>query len=246
MTAVVLDVIQRVSTAVGIGAPTAAVGTSDDSALQLVELLNQECRALTQRRDWSFMIGEATFVTVATESQGSLSTIVGGSFGVDKIINDTLWNRSTQQPIYGPVTKPNWQARKALALTGPYPEYTIQAGSSWGDPSLYLYPAPAAGENVYFQYKYKRWVKDASSSDYYDNIEGDDDILIFPEHLLLAGLEWRWLRKKGLSYAEEFASYEAMVKAAASSDGTKATLNMAGPSERIRPGIFVPIGSWNL
>jgi hypothetical protein len=63
---------------------------------------------------------------------------------------------------------------------------------------------------------------------------------------MLAGLEWRWLRKKGLSYAEEFASYEQLVAQAIGRDGTKATLSMDAEPKKVRPGTFVPVGSWNL
>ena len=63
---------------------------------------------------------------------------------------------------------------------------------------------------------------------------------------MLAGLEWRYLRKNGLSYAEEFARYEGLVKDAQVSDGTKQVIDMGGLPSKMKPGIMVPIGSWNL
>jgi 3-methyladenine DNA glycosylase Tag len=78
------------------------------------------------------------------------------------------------------------------------------------------------------------------------NLAADGDLVLLDEELMLAGLEWRYLRKKGLSYAEEFASYEALVSAAMSRDGTKPILNMDGISRRVVPGTFIPSGSWSL
>lgn len=248
MTAVVLDVIQRVSRAVGITAPTSAVASSDDNALQMVELLNQECRSLASRHDWSFMRSEAAFSALATTSQGTLTSLCGATFyGVKGIVNDTMWNATRQLPIYGPTSNPRWQARKMMNVAGPYSEYRLSGELNFGDSLLVITPAPTAGDSIHFQYKTKWFVlRSTSSQERVENIEADNDTLVFDQDLLLAGLEWRWLRKKGLSYAEEFASYEALVASAIRNDGSKPRLQMDGPNERYRAGIVVPIGDWSL
>jgi hypothetical protein len=74
----------------------------------------------------------------------------------------------------------------------------------------------------------------------------DTDIFNVDDDLLMAGLEWRWLRKKGLSYAEEYQSYENLVAEAINNERTHARLQMDGSSEQYKAGIVVPIGSWNL
>jgi len=248
MTAVVLDVIQRVSRAVGITAPTTAVGSTDEGALQMVELLNQECRALASRHDWSFMRSEAAFTAVATTSQGTLRDCCGATFyGVKGIVNDTMWNSTRQLPIYGPTSNRRWQARKMLNVAGPYSEYRLSGELNFGDSLLVITPAPTAGDSIHFQY-YTKWfvLPSTSSQERVENIESDADTLVFDQDLLLAGLEWRWLRKKGLSYAEEFASYEALVASAIRNDGSKSRLQIDGPGEQFRAGIVIPLGDWSL
>jgi hypothetical protein len=236
----VLEVIQRACNAIGIDEPSVAVASTEQDVVQLVELLNQEGRSLSTRHDWQALTYEATFTTVATESQGSLTTIIGATQGLRKIVNDTIWNRDTQQPICGPLSKPRRQAYKALSLTGPYSEYYIR-----GD-TLRFYPAPPAGEDCYFEYVSNMWCTDSTGATYRRNVAADTDLFLLDDEIILAGIEWRWLRKKGLSYAEEFASYEALVDLAMRRDGTKRTINMDEPSEKVRAGTFVPIGSWNL
>jgi len=248
MTAVVLDVIQRVSRAVGISAPTAAYGSTDEGALQMVELLNQECRSLASRHDWSFMRAEAAFTAVATTSQGTLTACTGATFyGVKGIVNDTMWNATRQLPIYGPTSNRRWQANKMLNVAGPYSEYRLSGELNFGDSLLVITPAPTAGDSIHFQYQTKWWCQpNGSGSTLVANIQSDSDVLNFDQDLLLAGLEWRWLRKKGLSYAEEFASYEALVASAIRNDGSKPRLRMDGPSEQFRAGYVIPIGDWSL
>jgi hypothetical protein len=236
----VLDVVQRACNAIGIPEPSTAVASTEDDVVQLVELLNQEGRSLSGRHDWQNLSFEATFTTVATESQGTLASIISGTQTLRKIVNDTIWNRTQQRPVSGPLSRPRRQAYKALSLTGPYSEYYIRGNT------LYFYPAPTAGESCYFEYVSSAWCTDSTGATYRRNVAADSDEFLLDDEVILAGLEWRWLRKKGLSYAEEFASYEALVSQAISRDGTRRVLNMGEPNDRVRAGTFVPIGSWPL
>src|SRR5687768_13359326 len=118
-----LEVIQRFTNAVGIEEPSTAVANPADDVAQIVELFNQEGRALSARHMWQALTFEATFTTAATESQGTLTTIIGATQQLRRIVNDTIWNRTMQVPVMGPLSHQRWQAQKALGLTGPYSEY---------------------------------------------------------------------------------------------------------------------------
>lgn len=235
-----LEIIQRFARAVGFPEPSAAVANQAEDVAQLVELLNQEGRSLSTRHDWQALSFEVSFTTVATESQGTLPSIIGATQQLRKVVNDTIWDRTTQIPICGPLTRQRWQAQKALALTGPYSEYRIRGNT------LIFDPAPTAGHTCYFEYLSKCWCTDSTGATYRTNLGADTDLMLLDDEAMLAGLEWRWLRKKGLSYAEEFASYEGIVADLIARDGTKPMLAMDGEGSRPRAGVFVPIGSWNL
>lgn len=236
----VLGLIQRFATATGFPVPTLAYANTSSDVQQVIELLNQEGRSLASRHDWQALTFEANFTTVATESQGSINTIIGGTQVLKKIVNDTLFNRTTMQKIRGPLSKMVWQAYKNLTLTGPYPQYRIRGNN------LILNPVPTAGQTVYFEYVSKCWCSDFNGANFRRNIGDDTDLVLVDEELIMAGLEWRWLRKKGLSYAEEFQSYEFLVKEAIGSDGMRPRLQMDGLSQDFRPGTIVSPGSWPL
>ena len=236
----VLEICQRFANAVGFPEPSTAVANQAEDVMQIVELLNQEGRALSRRHDWQALTFEGTFTTVATESQGTLASIIGATQQLRKIVNDTIWNRTTQQPVCGPLSNRNWQAQKALSLTGPFPEYRIRGNT------LRFDPAPTAGQSCYFEYISKCWCTDVTGATYRTNVAADTDEVLLDDEIMLAGLEWRWLRKKGLSYAEEFASYEGLVADAISGDATKRTIHLDRPAATRRPGVFVPLSGWNV
>jgi hypothetical protein len=236
----VLEIIQRVANAVGITKPTAVIGSTVDEVVQILELFNQEGRQLSTRWGWQALSFEGTFTTVAAESQGTLATIIGATQELRYIVNETIWDRTAAVPIVGPLSKKVWQGYKSLSLRGPYSQYRIK-----GDQIIFL-PAPPAGHSCYFEYVSKMWLTDSGGTNYRRNVVADTDLPLLDDEILCAGLEWRWLRKKGLSYAEEFANYEAMVAMAIGRDGTKPVVSMDNVRERPTRGLYVPIGSWPL
>lgn len=235
-----LEIIQRTTDALSIPQPSAVVGVAQNHERQLLELLNQEGRALSMRYDWKALTFEGSFTTLATESQGTLASIIGATQELRKIVNDTIWDRTAGIQIVGPVSRQNWQTMKAIPTAGPYSEYRIRGGE------FLLNPAPTAGHSAYFEYISRCWCTDSDGTTYRRNIVSDTDEVLLDDEAMCAGLEWRWLRKKGLSYAEEFANYEAIVAELMNSDGTKPRLTMDGEPSVRTAGIVVPVGSWNL
>lgn len=217
-----LTVIQDVSDLLGIPRPSAVYGSLDPGVRQLLQLANREGRELSSRYPWQALVREASFTTVATESQGTLTTICGATQPVRSIVNDTLWNQTTGEPICGPRDGRTWQAYKAVTFTSPQAEYRIRVNE------LLMLPAPTAGQTVAFEFVSKSWCTDSTGVTYRTAFAADEDLILLDEEIFRIGLEWRWLQRKGFEYAESFASYERMVADAMARDGTKATLDLAG------------------
>lgn len=203
--------------------PSAVIGSTDTTAVQLLALANNEGRALSRRYGWQAITREATFTTVAAESQGSLASIVGASQSLRYIVNDTIWNRTTGEPVLGPRTGQTWQAYKAQTFTSPLAEYRLR-----GDALLFL-PAPAAGQTCAFEYVSRYWCTDATGTTHRDAFASDTDVPLVSDELMLLGVLWRWRKAKGFDYAEELAEYERQAADAMARDGTKSKIDLAGP-----------------
>ena len=217
----------------GIPVPATVFGNTDPDVMQILTLLEEEGNDLALRYNWSVLTQEASLSTAASEVQGSVTGLMPNSYRY--IINDTIWDRSTRLPIF-PVDPADWQAIKAtISSVQPY-RYTLYDGY------LYVTPVPPAGLNWYWMYQSSAWIlkADISRKRYF---EDDTDVMLLPDDLLLAGLRWRWLREKGLEYAELFATYEKMATQYMSTDRPRARLNMS-PDMSNAPGIYVPAGSW--
>jgi hypothetical protein len=230
-----LDIVSSICLRVGFDAPSSAVGTTNRQIAQIVEVCNESGQELARRYPWQALLSVGSFDTVATETQGAVSTIAPG---LDYIINDTIWNRDLRRPVFGPKTPQAWEQQKAFAINGPWSNYRII-----GD-SLSMYPVPTAGQSCYFEYISKYWVSSTGLDA--DNWQSDSDTPKLDKNLLILDTIWRWKSAKGLDYAEDFNKAERLFNDLAGRDGGKDTINLANNKYDIYPGIVVPAGSWSV
>ena len=232
-----LSIVQTVCQRVGLTSPNSVIGSTDAQIIQMLALLNEEGESLATRHPWQAITKEASFTTVAAETQGAISTIAPG---LDYIINDTIWNRDLRRPIYGPLSKQRWQQLKAMSMQGPFNQYRIR-----GDDLIFI-PAPVAGQSCYFEYISSHWCSDAAGSTERGSFALDDDVGLLDERLLTLGLIWRWKAAKGFDFTVDLEKYERRVIEAIGRDGAKDWLNMADNRFDILPAIAIPSGSWNI
>jgi hypothetical protein len=229
-----LKIIQTACKRIGIPEPNSAIGSTDQQIIQLLAISEEEGQEQANRYSWEVLQAEATFTTVAAQVQ---STLAACTSGFDYIVNDTIWNRTLKRPVYGPKSQSDWQQAKAMQINGPFNSFRII------NDAINFYPNPVAGQSCYFEYITENWIttSTAGTSAVWTN---DADIPKLDDQLVLLGTICRWKQAKGLNYAEDFAKYERRITDAMARDGGKPILDMSGAVSEIKPGIFIPAGSW--
>lgn len=233
-----LTIVQRHCQRSGLPVPTTVYGSSDTQVQQLMGLLEEEGADLAARGAWEGITFEATHTTLAAEDQGAIATIAATGFKYIK--NDTIWDRTDDLPVLGPLSPQDWQMLKGMATTSPRYQFRIRGGK------LLANPTPTAGHTWAFEYVSKYWITNSDGDTYRQYFGADGDLVLVPDELLLMGLRWRWKKEKGLDYAEDFRTYEMQVKDAIGRDAGKTVLNMSSEGRNIKPGIFVSPGSWSV
>lgn len=235
-----LEIVQEHCANIGLVQPNTAVSSSDIAIIQMLSILNEEGSKLARRHPWQLLTDEATFTTLAAASQGTISSIIGANKNFRKIIDETIWNRTTRAIVLGPLPPAERQGRLAITTNGPYSEYYIRNGT------LYFDPVPSAGDSCYFEYVSHNWAVSSDGLTRRSRFTMDDDLPLFDDELLQAGLKWRWNKSKGLDYQEDFQDYEMMVADAITGDKTARRIKLDQMARGLRTGIFTPSGSWNV
>jgi hypothetical protein len=201
----------------------------------MLALLNEEASELATRTNWQALARESHFVTVAAEQQGLISTICPN---LGYVLNDTIWNRTIRRPVFGPLGAQYWQQQKAMFNAGPWNQYRIKGNS------LNFFPAPAAGQDCYFEYVSKAIATDSTGAVEKTAYTADGDLSVLNEDILTYGLIWRWKAAKGLDFGTDFQKYERRVLDAIGKDAAKPILNMGEARYDIFPAVIIPSGSW--
>jgi len=236
----VLSLCKDAASAIGIPQPSTIIGNTQDLPRQLLVQAGIEGRELAKRHTWSDLVTEATFTTVAAESQGAFSSLGGGSADYsdfNRMIPGTFWNRTQNWPIYGPLSPSEWQAKKASNVAGPYNEYRIKGGA------LEMYPAPTAGHTAAFEYVSNNWCQSSGGTGQ-SAWAADTDTGVLDESLMMLGVVWRVKKALGFAYADEYEIYDQAVRKAINADGSRRTLNL-GRRSRPMGAVIVPDGNWS-
>lgn len=233
-----LATIQDACDRMGLVRPTVVVGSSDQQIRQLLGLAQQEGKELARRHNWQAICKEKTITATATETQASA---IPADF--DRFVNDTFYNRTKHRRVEGPLDSVEWQRYKATTTTLLFDAFRVR-----GDGMLFA-PTPSAGDIYAYEYVSTYWVATtaATTTPAQATWLADTDVGILSEELMTLGIVWRFLKAKGLDYAEPFRTYEAQLMLRMARDGGKRSVNMGRSFDyrRVRSPTF-PDGSWNI
>lgn len=228
-----LTIVQNACARLGIPVPLVVFASTDPQTIQLRALLNQSGGELAANKDWVRLMVQQEFSTVAAEIQTSA---IPADF--DHILNDSMWDRTTDRPVYGPLNPQEWQREKAgPTFTSVYYAFRIR-----GTDMLFT-PTPTAGDSVYYEYITKNWCE-SSAGVGQDAFAADTDVSRLREELHTLDLIWRFKAAKGLDFQAEFATFQNEVSTEMGRSGGAPVLSMSFPMPYRRYQPNVPEGNW--
>ena len=213
--------------------PSEIVGNADQTAKLLLALAKRELRELTKPANpWQVLRVTHTFTSDASETYDLPS-----DFG--RIVDDTAWDRSEDEPMLGPVDPVTWNAWQSS-------DAVLVTRLAWriiGD-KFVLYPATDTGTDIAYEYVKNTPVLATDGTTYRTTFAADTDTCLIDEDVVSSGVLWRFLRSMGQPYDEEWNEYKGLLAAALAKDGGK-------PRIRLDPDVpsmlypRVPEGNWS-
>lgn len=228
-----LTIINNAQDQLGLPRSASVMASTDQTTRTLRALSNVEGQSLQQRANWQNLNLETVHTALAQIDQGPLSTVMPG---YKFMLGNTIWDRTLNIPIYGPLEPPQWQALVSMVVTGPYVGYRI-----WGD-HLWMYPAPTAGDEIAMEYASKNWCQSSGGTPQ-SAWAADSDTGKLDENLMTLGLVWRFQQSKGFAYADNKDMYETQVLQAIAREASRSTLNI-GEYDGYWPTAIAPQGNW--
>lgn len=155
--------------------------------------------SLMRYGDWQDLTKQAEILTVAGKTVYPIDNIVPDFYA---ILNNTVYVKDGMEKIIGAITPEQWMREKYFNCPDADIKFKIQNNAI-----KFLTP-PACGLKIVFQYRSNTICVDAKSYEEKPNITQNSDIPIFDKHLVKLGIVWRWYRRNGMDYTEEYNDYQ--------------------------------------
>ena len=218
----ILQIAKDAALEAGTSQPSELVGNTGDGG-KFLRFITKTCKQLALR-DWEALRSEHTFTTIAAQIQTS-----GKPSDFLRIVDDTAWNRTERRPLVGPLDSSEWNYNISNIQGGIRDQFRFIGGG------FEIYPAPAAGDTIAFEYIKNAIGTDSAGTTDRAAFAADTDLVLFDDELVTQGTLWRYKQSIGADYAEEYQEYQIRLHELYSDDGGKQVLTMGGSSMKARP-----------
>jgi hypothetical protein len=205
----------------GATVPSVVTASTDSNVLLLYRLANVGGKALVKRHNWAALTTEKTFTTTAAAAQ-----VASVATDFDRILPETIFNRTTKRRVNGPISAEQWQHIQASLTTMVNPSFRIRGS---GTASLLITPTPAnTTDTIAYEYISKNWAQATGGGATKAAFDTDTDISRFDdEHLHELDIVWRFKAEKGMDYSEELRAFESFLVTMQMNDGAKPRINLS-------------------
>jgi hypothetical protein len=203
MSATVLEIGRDVYTRLGLGIPSALVNSADETAAQMVQMIQQAGRFCYDEDAWEIGISMIELTTLAQEEQGELSTLIPD---LDYLTID-----------------------RAFYETDMTAEVEVQVRGG----KLYITPAPDAGDTLVIYYQRRAWLLRGVDLEPVDMITSDSDIILLDRELMILATKAAWKLEKGLPADADVAGRNKLLWQKRARDGLRKTLIMDEEPRRL-------------
>lgn len=215
-TATLLQNINAVIDELALPSLTSVVGSSDNTARQLLALANREGKTVSkmkfkEQQGWTGLVSTSTITLSNGVSAYSLPS--------DLVcpITATYWDVSHKWQLLGPLSPQEWDVLVyGISPAGPRMRFRIKNGQ------FNVNPTPAAGDvgNILnFEYYSNTWALNTNGITTQTSFLADTDTYRLDDETMVLGIKWRYLRAKGMDYEEEKAQWFARLMEAMAEDG---------------------------
>lgn len=202
----------------------------------LYRLANKAAKELVRRAEYRLPQIERTHSFVATT--GATLQANGKPSDFERIIPDTIWNRTTDKKIAGPIDSEEWAIANGVPITSTLTQYAMLRYDG-----LHIFAAPATADTIAYEYRTNKPVLAADGTTYKTDFTADTDSYVFGDELLTLDVVWRYKREKGRDYAENLKDFElALASIAGASAGVRRAYVAQPDADPFGPGLIPETG----
>ena len=193
----ILDIAINAANACAVQAPATLVKPTTQNDQLFASVVNSTLDSLMRSCDWQALEREAVLYTTQGQKNYPLDAIAPDIYS---IINASLWMKGSMRSVIGGMTQESWRQHKQFHIPVVDVYFKIQN-------NMIMFLKDPGCLEIHFGYRSNAVVMDAKTAEPKPAITANTDIPIFDEYLVKLGITWRWLKRSGLDYAEDYNEY---------------------------------------
>ena len=152
--------------------------------------------------------------------------------------NDTIVSRTSKLPAIGSLTQPEWQEIKARSLGGTTIALLYQVSTE----KVVFYSVPSVTNTLVFPYNSRGWARAVNGTTYRDNLQANDDVILYDPQLFKVALKRAWFQAKRFDMAAVNIEYKRALDNAKAKDTVARTLTLdrGGTQRGLLGGLNIP------
>lgn len=194
----ILEICQEVADITSTQRPTDLFEENSQHNIIFLSVAKAELNSLMRYGDWQDLTKEATLLTVKNKTIYPIDNIVPDFYS---ILNNTIYIKDEMERVIGAITPEDWMREKYFSCPDVDIKFKIQ-----GNAFKFL-QSPDCGKKIVFQYRSNAVCYDGKTYEEKSTITKNTDVPIFDNYVVQLGITWRWLKRNGMDYAEEYNEY---------------------------------------
>lgn len=231
----ILAICQEVADLAAVKRPEDLFNSTSQQDCIFLSVAKSALDSLLRYGDWQELTKEGVLRTSGHRKQYLLSAVAPDFYS---LLNNTIYVKDLNEKVIGAITPEDWAKAKYFYDDNSGIKFKIQNGMI-----KFLTPPPD-GLKIVFQYRSNIVCVDGQTYAEKSTVTKNNDIPIFDKYLLKLGILWRWLKRNGMDYTEEYAEYEREIKKKFASSLAVKDINLAGGIDNwTEEGIIINVKS---
>ena len=177
--------------------PTDLFSNSSQNDILFASIAKQVLSSLMRHANWQCLIREAVFETTPGQTDYLIDMIAADFFS---LINASIYAADDTRNIIGAISEERWAKEKQYHMPEIDLLFKIQN-------NMIRFVKDPGKVCVHFSYKSDAVCIDASTGKPKSQITLNSDVPVFDAYLVKLGMIWRFQKRSGLDYAEEYNEY---------------------------------------
>ena len=194
----ILEIAQEAADICAVQRPTDLFNSSVQNDQLFASVVHSTLDSLMRHAEWQAITREGVLYTTDGQTDYLIENVAPD---FHSLVNGTMYIRDNMRFVIGAISEERWAREKQFHTPEIDVLFKIQNNK-------FKFLKDPGNLKLHFTYKSNAVCYDAETEEPKPRLTANTDIPIFDEYLVKLGIIWRWNKRTGLDYTEEYNEYQ--------------------------------------